>query len=193
MAQRVCRWCKNKGEMEDMIAEQSGKSNKYYHESCYVNEYLPDKEFKQEQMAKKDKLYDKVAEIYNIPKTELPKPYFVFIENLRNGEEVFKGQRRSEKYKEGYDYDIIEKTYDYCRNDIQYWNEAKDFDSVYTSLRYGLRIIIDKINYVNRQHERYNEEHSVAKKKTEKNTKPTFASTYRKTKYEKDISEFLDE
>lgn len=191
MAQRVCRWCKNKGEMELMVAEQTGKSNKYYHESCYYNDYLPDKKFKAEQMEKKDKLYDKVAEIYLIPKTELPKPYFVFIENMRNGEQVFNGQRTSDKYKQGYDYDIIEKTYDYCRSDIEYWNKTKDFDSVYTSLRYGLRIIIDKINYVNRQHERYNANKDVSEKKIDMHI-PEFESTYKKKKKVNDISNFLD-
>lgn len=193
MAKRVCRWCKKKGESDFMVFEEVGKTKKYYCKSCYENDYLPDKKYKEEQKQKKEKLYEKVAEIYEIPLTEIPKSYFVFVENLRNGEAVFNGQKRSEKYKQGYDYDIIEKAYDYCRKDIEYWNGAKDFDSISIALRYGLRIIIDKINYVERLEKRYKAEETVSSAKVEGYIEK-FDSTYTKNKkHEKDISDFLDD
>lgn len=191
LVKRVCRWCKEKGDMETMVSEKQGKQNKFYHQSCY-EDYVADKEFKRVQVVLKQSLHDKVADIYKIPIDMLPKDYFSYIENIRNGEPAFKGHKPSTKYKEGYEYTIIEKTYDYCRKDIEYWNEAKDFDSIGTAIRYGLRIILDKINYVNRQEQRYGAEDSVTAKKAN-GFKENFESTYKKVDRETDISDFLDD
>ena len=177
--------------METMVSEKQGKQNKFYHQSCY-EDYVADKEFKRNQVVLKQSLHDKVADIYKIPIDMLPKDYFSYIENIRNGEPAFKGHKPSTKYKEGYEYTIIEKTYDYCRKDIEYWNEAKDFDSIGTAIRYGLRIILDKINYVNRQEQRYEAEDSVTAKKAN-GFKESFESTYKKADRETDISDFLDD
>lgn len=191
MAKRVCRWCKEKADMETMVSEKQGKQNKFYHKTCY-DDYVADREFKQGQVEMKQRLHEKVAEIYRIPIDMLPKDYFSYIENIRNGEPAFKGHKPSTKYKEGYEYTIIEKTYDYCRKDIEYWNEAKDFDSIGTAIRYGLRIILDKIHYVSRQEKRYNAEESVIAKKAD-GFKENFESTYKKVSRETDISDFLDD
>ena len=191
LAKRVCRWCKQKSESSEMVSEKQGKQNKFYHKSCY-DDYLKDKEFKQKQVSLKQKLHEKVAEIYEIPIDMLPKDYFSYIENIRNGEPAFKGHRPSTKYKQGYEYSIIEKTYDYCRKDIEYWNKAKDFDSIGTAIRYGLRIVLDKIHYVSRKESMYNAEESVTAKKAE-GFKESFESTYKKSSRETDISDFLDD
>ena len=193
MATRVCRYCKGKSEMSEMTSIKEGKTNKFFHEKC-LKEYQEEQIFKAEQKVKRESLFEKIAEIYGIPLTEFPKPCFVFLENIRNGEEVFKGQKPTTRYKQGYDYDIIEKTYDYCRKDIEYHNRAKDFDSVYIAMRYGLRIIVDKISFVQRQSDKLLRQEFLLQEKVESDKSiDEFVSNYKKTEYKNDISNFLDD
>ena len=193
MATRVCKYCKEKSDILEMTFIEEGKSKKFFHNKC-LKLYQTEQIFKAEQKIKRESLFEKIAEIYNIPLSEFPKPCFVFLENIRNGEEVFKGQKPTTRYKQGYDYNIIEKTYDYCKKDIEYHNRAKDFDSVYIAMRYGLRIIVDKISYVQRLTDKLARQESLMEVKAEvTDNSDTFVSNYKKTEHKNDISDFLDD
>ena len=139
----ICRWCGNKSEIEFMEKVTKGKTNKYYHkEECY-EAYLKEEEFKVEEALKRDSLYQKVMDIYDVK--ALPTSYYMQIEDLRHGNRIFKNQKIGKRYREGYDYDLIEETYDESRSAIEWSLKNKAFVNLSNMLNYGLSIVINKI------------------------------------------------
>jgi len=126
-----------------------GKTNKYYHkEECY-EAYLKEEEFKVEEALKRDSLYQKVMDIYDVK--ALPTSYYMQIEDLRHGNRIFKNQKIGKRYREGYDYDLIEETYDESRSAIEWSLKNKAFVNLSNMLNYGLSIVINKIYEVERK------------------------------------------
>lgn len=145
----ICRWCGNKSEIEFMEKVTKGKTNKYYHkEECY-EAYLKEEEFKAEEALKRDSLYQKVMDIYDVK--ALPTSYYMQIEDLRHGNRIFKNQKIGKRYREGYDYDLIEETYDESRSAIEWSLKNKAFVNLSNMLNYGLSIVINKIYEVERK------------------------------------------
>ena len=177
--------------MEEMEFEDVGKSGKYYHKSCF-EEYAKDKEFQEKENAERKKMHEYIAEIYNIPIESFPRAIFPELENIRNGEEIFKGSKKTIKRKQGYSYNTIRMTYKYCRGQLEYWNEAKDFDSITIAMRYGMRIIMDKISYIDKKVKESEEVRAYSESKSDINKQSEFVSNFKKTESKRDISKFLD-
>ena len=144
MARTVkCQRCKVSDTVKtEMAVEYVGakKTAKYYHQHCY-EEHLKEKEFKEQERVELDKLVDVIKKIYSV-KT-IPNNAYPYLQDLRNGTKFF-GKHES-KYKEGYTYDLIAETFDYCSETIEYWNARKNFNGFTSALRYGLAIVCDKL------------------------------------------------
>ena len=190
-----CQWCGEKSDSDEMKFELYGarEQKKYYHKNCY-NYYLKDKKFKEKERVEKDNLIEKIKKIYNVK--EVPRQVYPLIEALRNGQPVFGNrQNTGKRYKEGYSYNLIEKTYDYCADTIEYWNSVKGFDSFMGAFKYGLSIVIDKIYFVEKKEEEKENKDILIEKhiKKAKETEVLFETSYMKPKKINDISVFLDD
>lgn len=197
MAKRTtwkCQWCgvsdTHKDEMEVEMSQGKKPVAKRYHKHCY-QEYLKDKEFKEQERIELDKLVEVIKKLYGVK--VVPHSAYPFLQDLRNGTKFF--GRNDYKYKQGYSYDLIAETFEYCSDTIEYWNAKKSFNGFTNALRYGLAIVCDKLSVVeNRRKDRERQE-SLVEKHLE-NTKPEeeeFTSSYKKKqKSNTDITDFLD-
>lgn len=192
---RKCQRCKiDDTLMEDMDFETVGEKRplkKFYHKECYA-EHLKEKQFKAEEAEKLDKLVHTIQKIYGV--SSLPNQAYPFLQKLRNGEPVYGKQQVTKRYKEGYDYLLIEETFDYCSSTIEYYNSVKNFDGFMSAFRYALSIIIDKIYLVEkRAQERLKQEMAVERQmKQLEAEEETYASNYKKPTQTNDITDFLD-
>lgn len=183
-----CRWCGEKAERESMIFEEKNNKKLYFHNECYPD-YLKDKEFKEQERKEKDALVETIKRIYGVQ--DLPRQVYPFLEDLRNGNPVFKGQQPGKRYKQGYKYSVIKEAFEYCENQIKYAIQNKDFDGFMNAFKYGLAIVIDKIYKVDKMIESRNRQKAIESTST---FVPEFEMAYnRKAKNENDISEFLDD
>lgn len=168
------------------------QTRKYYHKHCY-GDFLKDKAFKEKEAKEKDELVETIKRIYGVK--EVPSSTYPLIEGLRNGNKVFGNKQKiGKRYKQGYSYNLIMKTFEYCEDTIQYWNGVKDFDSFSNAFKYGLTIVIDKIYFVEQREKEREARDIVAKKHSEKSVidSDVFESNYKKRKDDNDISSFLD-
>ena len=194
MARKLkCQWCGDKSERPEMEKVTKGKVNKYYHkESCYL-EYLAEEEFKKEEAIKKDNLYRKVMEIYEVK--ALPNSFYMQIEGVRHGNRVFNKQKIGKRYREGYDYDLIEETYEYSREVIEWSLKNKAFTSLANALNYGLSIVINNIYGVEKRRDSIRKRADMEKisenVKSEEDIFDEFETSYQSNKEEVD-SDFLD-
>lgn len=193
-----CRWCDisdtPRSNMEFEVVGKKRKSRMYYHKDCYKH-FLEDKKFKEQEAKELDSLRLTIEEIFGV--RQLPYQAYPFLQNLRNGEQVFGGQRTGKRYKEGYEFSLIEETFRYCEDTIHYWLNRRDFKGFMNAFKYSLAIIIDKIYFVEQRVEsqksnmRMLEQHVEQVKAEEVNT---FKSSYEKrsTRTDDDILDFLD-
>lgn len=192
-----CQWCGDKSPKSEMEFELVGKAKpvrKYYHESCH-KEFLKDKAFKEKEAEELDKLKETIEDIFGIK--QLPNQAYPFLQKLRNGEQVFGRQNIGKRYKEGYEYNLIEETFRHCEDTIHYWLSVKtDFNGFMGAFKYALSIVIDKIYFVE---QRVNEQESK-KRMIEKHIETVeaedtmFESSYEKNKSkDDDILDFLDD
>lgn len=194
---RKCQRCKIDDTHKDsMKVEYVGSKNtpKYYHENCY-NEHLKEKQFKEEESRKLDELVKVIQDIYGIK--ELPTQVYPFIQKLRNGESVFNKQQTGKRYKQGYDFEIIKETYNYCSDTIEYWNQQKDFNgSFMNAFRYGLSIVIDKIYFVEQRMENRKQQVKAIERQmkhmSESEEDVEFVSSYKK-KNDNSTFDFLND
>lgn len=195
MAKRTvkCQWCKVSDTPKDqMIAEYTGKSKraKYFHKNCY-EEYLKDKEFKEQERRELDQLVEVIKEIYGVKK--LPNSVYPYLQDLRNGTEFF--GKRGYKYKQGYPYSLIAEAFDYCSETIQYWLSVKSFNSFMSAFRYGLAVVIDKLPIVEQRRKQREKNRELIEKHIEQidDSLLVFESSYKKPSNKTDISDFLDD
>lgn len=151
---RKCQVCKlddtNKDDMEIVSVDVGTKKvNKFYHKDCY-EEFLKDKKFKEKEREELDKLVDVVMNIYGIK--SIPNSIYPYFQDLRNGTRFFGKDNR--KYKEGYTYELIAETFEYCSDTIEYWNSRKDFNGTTGAIKYGLAIVCDKLHFVEQRRKR---------------------------------------
>lgn len=196
MKTRKCQWCKEHGNMEEMVIELTNSAKpvkKFYHKDCH-EEFLKDKAFKEQEQKEKDELNDVIKKIYGVK--EVPNSAWVLLEKLRGGNPVFGKQNIGKRYKEGYKYSLIKETFEYCSDTIEYWNGVKSFNGFMSAFRYALSIVIDKIYFVE-QRAKQREKSAIAMKKhieeIEQSSQEFEASYKKKDKAKKDISDFLDE
>lgn len=144
-----CQWCGEKSIRDEMKQVKKGKVNQYYHAlNCY-DEYIAEEEFKKKEAIERDSLYNKVMKIYGVK--ALPTTYFMRIEALRHGNRVFTKQAMSKRYRQGYEYSLIEETYDYSEDSIIWSLNNKAFDNMANALNYGLTIIVNNIYAVEKR------------------------------------------
>lgn len=201
MARNVkCRWCDvtdtPKDEMEFELVGNAKPVRKYYHKSCY-QEFLKDKEFKEQEAKELDSLVETIEDIFGMRKQKLPKQAYPFLQKLRNGEQVFGKQTMGKRYKEGYKYSLIEETFKHCEDTINYWLGVKDFNGFMGAFKYSLSIVIDKIYHVEQRVEQQERAREMIDSHVENviNEDNIFESNYKKTsKTQKDdILDFLDD
>lgn len=142
----ICQWCGSKSTRDNMEQVKVGvttKVNKYYHkEDCY-QAFLEEEEFKKVEAVKRDSLYETIMKIYQVK--VLPNTFYMQIEGLRHGNRVFKRQSMGKRYREGYEYDLIEEAYLYSEDAIDWSMDNKAFTNLANALNYGLSIIINNI------------------------------------------------
>lgn len=192
-----CRFCDAKDtERDDMLlhiieTETGNKYNRYYHKECYPK-YLQHQEFLDKEKVELDFLFETIKEVHKIE--TVPDKFYPFLQDLRNGN-VLNGKIKK-KYKSGYPYTLIAKTYLFCRESIEYWKKNKDFkDSTMSELKYCWAIINDKINAVKKREEKKEfqaRQQKIVENKYNNEIKTEQVETnYKKKKDELDISDFL--
>jgi hypothetical protein len=190
---RKCQWCKESGLLDDMTFEMSnGKKpvKKFYHNNCFV-EYEKDKVFKEKEREELDKLVEVIKNIYGVK--AVPSSIYPYLQDLRNGTKFF--GKYDYKYKEGYTYDLIAETFDYCSETIEYWNGVKSFNGLTSALKYALAIVCDKLQIVeNRRKQREKQRILIEKHIENTNVEDQhYETSYKKKNNTTDISDFLDD
>lgn len=192
-----CQWCGEKGPRPEMHKVTQGKVNKYYHEKDCYEEFLAEEKFKEEEALKRDSLYKTVMDIYGTK--ALPNTYYMQIEGLRHGNRVFKKQNIGKRYREGYDYDLIEETYKESVDAIEWSMKNKPFQNLANALNYGLSIVINNIYGVEKRRESVKSREDMARiSENVKEVNPEemfddFVPSYKKKERpENDILDILD-
>lgn len=182
-----------KDEMEFELVGKTKLVKKYYHQTCY-QEFLKDKRFKEKEAEELDKLKTTIEDIFGIK--QLPNQAYPFLQKLRNGEQVFGNHNMGKRYKEGYTYSLIEETFRYCEDTIQYWLGVKDFNGFMGAFKYALSIVIDKIYYVEQRVKERESKQAMIDKHIEhvEATGVMFENNYKKKSNNNDnILDFLDD
>lgn len=165
------------------------KTKKYYHKDCF-QDHLRDKEFKEKERVELDKLIELIKSIYGVK--DVPKGCYPYLQDVRNGTKFF--GKFDYKYKQGYPYDLITETFDYCTDTIEYWNGRKNFSGFSSALRYGLAIVCDKLSVVEqRRKDRERQQRLIeAQVEQEQASSQEFKTSFKKKKSNTDITDFLD-
>lgn len=166
MREVTCQWCKGKSPKDQMAVQVTGKKrkiNKYYHQDKCYNEFLEDKEFKRLEAERKDNLVQEIQRIYAVK--ALPSTVFPLLEALRNGNRIFGKQNMTKRYKQGYEYELIQETFAYCEDRIDYSVKVKNFNDITGAIKYGLSIVINHIHTVEKMIETRNAHAELAKEK----------------------------
>jgi hypothetical protein len=194
MARNVkCQWCGISDTPKDemMFEMTTGKKpvRKNYHKSCY-NDFLKDKEFKQKEAEELDKLVEKIKEIFGAK--AVPSSIYPYLQDLRNGTRFF--GKYDYKYKEGYTYDLIAETFDYCSETIEYWVARKSFNGLTSALKYSLAIVCDKLQVVENRRKQREKQRMLIEKHIENvdGENQEFGTSYKKKKQVEDL-DFLDD
>lgn len=196
----ICQYCGEKSTKDKMVQVKVGvttKVNKYYHEEECYQAYLDEEEFKKEEAVKRDSLYETIMRIYDTK--VLPNSFYMQIEGLRHGNRVFKRQNMGKRYRQGYDYDLIEETYLYSEDAIEWSLDNKAFTNLANALNYGISIIINNIYNVEMKRDSVrSREHmeAIVENVREEDNLPAnlFESSYKKAKEdEHDISFLLED
>lgn len=194
-----CQWCEitdtPKSEMEFELVGNKRPVRKYYHKHCY-QDFLKDKEFKEQEQKELDSLVETIEDIFGLRKQKLPKQAYPFLQKLRNGEQVFGRQTMGKRYKQGYKYSLIEKTFIHCEDTIHESLARISPDGFMGAFKYSLAIVIDKIYFVEQREEERKAKQSMAEKHMEnvEVSDDLFESNYqKKDKNDDDILDFLDD
>lgn len=179
-----------KEELEFEIVGEKRPMKKYYHKHCYV-EHLKDKEFKKLEREELDKLVEVIKGIYGAK--SIPDSCYPYLQDLRNGNKFF--GKYDYKYKEGYSYDLIAETFDYCSDTIEYWNAKKSFNGFSNALRYGLAIVCDKLMVVEQRRKQRDKQKLLIDKHIENinGEEQAYETSYKKPTKNTDITDFLDD
>lgn len=207
---RMCRRCKERDIITDMkhvVTEKGG--HLYYHPACLkIKEKENVKDERDElEREERERMHEYLAGIYGISTDLIPTRTYAMLTNLRNGNPLFKGKPLTKRYREGYTYEIIRRTYAYVQQDIEIANQRKGFDSISKAINYGLHIVLDKIAFVakkveaeDRAREQSDIQHSKAIEKDFEDLSTKIADDSEnhnkrrasKVKNKNDISQFLD-
>ncbi|PGO60618.1 hypothetical protein [Priestia megaterium] len=178
----------------ETVKTNKREMKKFYHENCY-QKLLEERAFKEKEYWELDALRLVVQKIYGID--PLPSSAYGLLQKIRNGEPVFGSKQNiGKRYKEGYSYPLIQETYEYCSDTIEWANANKNFDGFMGAFRYGLAIIIDKLYIVEQRAKERERKRLLIDKHIEKisEDEQIFETNYKKpSKSKGDISDFLDD
>ena len=184
---RKCNLCKIEDTLkEDMEFEMVGVKKpvpKYYHKKCFEIR-MKEKAINEQERLEKDKLCEVIKEIYGIK--SIPNTFFPHLQELRDG-----GGKR-----EGYTFDVLAETFNYCSDTIEYWLSVKDFNDLTGALKYGLSIVSNKAFIIeNRRKDQETQQRLIDKQEEKEAVEETeFKSNYKKKeKKELDLTDFLDD
>lgn len=189
--QLICQACRILGDKVDMIKEKEG----YFHLLNCHNEYIEHKKFKEKERVAKNKLAEKIANIYNLQTIQMiPSYIWQRIEEIRNDSSIWLGK----KYKEGIPFSGIEYTFEYCRVAVleSRRNPNLKFDTLAGEILYGLGIVRSNLADAKRDSEKKREsEKSLLQIKDEVDV--TYVEEKKEIKYVKtqridDASDYLD-
>lgn len=192
-----CWWCGEKDtDRKDMNFDLVGeKSKKYYHKECYPK-FLEHKKFKKEESKKLDDLYNCIKDIYQV-KGSLPPSAVALLQDMRNGKEVLRGRKMGKRYKEGYSYEIIQKTFEECEKDIHYSIATKTHIKGFMGIfKYTLTIVLDNIYNVAKDEEdrKYSEELLKHRELNTNDSESIYQPSYKKSKnIGQDVNDFLND
>ncbi len=179
-----CQICGIKDDREKIKIKQG-----YCHRDKCYDQYLKQEEFKQKEKEQKYELYETIKRLHNI--AIIPHQFFPYIEALRNGDIAF--GKIKKQYKQGFTYNVIDKTYKHCNSNIDWAKDNKDFrGSTMNMLKYTFTIVQDKINYINSKIEKQQMQKAHVDKIGDAMKPDDHDVEYRKTKNKHDISKFLD-
>lgn len=180
-----------KDDLEFELVGEKRPVKKYYHKTCF-EEHLKDKEFKAKEREELDKLIEVIKNIYGVKL--VPDSVYPYLQDLRNGNKFF--GKFDYKYKQGYTYDLIAETFEYCSDTIEYWNGRKSFNGFSGALKYGLAIVCDKLSVVEQRRQRKEEQRRLIEKHIENVDVESheFETGYKKpSKNKNDITRFLED
>lgn len=172
------------------------KVNKYYHEKDCYDAYVEEEKFKKKEAKEKDSLVQTVMDIYDVK--ALPNTFYMQMEGLRHGNRLFSRQKIGRRYREGYEYNLIEESYLYSKDSIDWSLENKAFVNLSNALNYGLTIVINNMYNVELIRDtKRNKEHMEELSNNVKGdsiAQQYYDSSYKKAKEdEHDISFLLDD
>ncbi|GAA0347985.1 hypothetical protein GCM10008931_44100 [Oceanobacillus oncorhynchi subsp. oncorhynchi] len=189
----VCQWCREKDIDENMTIVKIGKNNKRYHKGKCYDLYKKYNESKEREKLELDSLVETIKELHNIE--VIPGRFYPFLQDLRNGNEMF-GKMGTRKSKAGYPYKIIEKTYLFCQDKINWALQNINADT-FGMLKYTKAIVESNIYRIAAQEARKQQHEEVAQLNENETVnmqnhlerKPV---QYKKKKSKRDISSLLD-
>lgn len=143
-----CQYCGEKDEKDDMTVvekfySKSVKRSYFHKEDCY-KKFIEEKAFKEQEKRELDELAETIMKVHDIDL--IPKQFYPYIQDLRNGSVLFGNVKKS--YKNGFSYTLIKDTYNYCIPAIEWAKKNKQFDGTVQELKYCLAIVCDKIDQV---------------------------------------------
>lgn len=148
-----CVLC-GKSDSKDIMVKTEHSGRRYLHEDC-AEEFENFKKGELEETKSKDSMYKLWAEVYGIQNyQDISSRIYAMFTNLRQGNPVFRGKSFDRRYREGFTYDVIERTIEDCRDKIDYANSTKDFESLSSAMFYGIKIVVDRIPAINRKVQR---------------------------------------
>lgn len=199
---RKCYWCNvtdtNMEDMEFILVGDTQNKKKHYHKGECWEAYQKRQAFIDKELKELDDLRLYIEDLYGIVKGEgLPKEAYSLLQKIRNGQPALRNQTNiGKRYKEGYTYPVIQETFDYCSETIEYWNKRKNFDSFMGGFIYALTIVIDKLYFVDKRKTERERVKALADKhlkEVESQGEVEYKSNYKKpSKSNTDISDFLD-
>lgn len=136
-----CPVCGQYGTKEDMVRETD---KRHYHKEYCHEKWKRERVFKQKEQEELDSLTDAIVKIHKLQSRQsMPKSFYPFIQDLRNDSVLF--GKLDRKYKQGATYKVIEDTYDYCSEKIEWARGNKEFKTIMAELKYCFAIVKNNI------------------------------------------------
>jgi hypothetical protein len=136
-----CKACLQFDDKELMIKEKEG----YFHIGTCHNKYKDHKRFLEREKVEWNELFETVKKINNL--AVIPSRFIADLQRIRNGNQDSL-YRNNIHYKKGIPYRVIKEAYERAERDIQWSIQNKQFTNTYNQLKYGLAIVVEKINDV---------------------------------------------
>ncbi|MET3209682.1 UNVERIFIED_CONTAM: uncharacterized Zn finger protein (UPF0148 family) [Paenibacillus sp. PvR008] len=143
MAERLlkCPVCGQYGHKADMVRETD---KRHYHKEYCHERWKRERAFKQSEQEEKDSLTDKIVKIHRLQgRASIPHSFFPFIQDVRNDSVLF--GKINKRYKQGVSYKVIEDTYNYCFEKIEWARGNKEFKTIMAELKYCFAIVKSNI------------------------------------------------